>query len=395
MIKKLIGVLAYATTSSAISAELFNDGTNSLTIGGFVDFALYSEELRTIGGQVVRDGQRTDIGGSRIHFDFRHQATEALELQFMSEFFVHYLNGDAERSDLFSNRLGYIGLTHTRWGQLRIGKQWSAVNDVIGINDNIFLHDPDASPVYQIRDGGLHGTGRLDKGIVYRTELGQWSFGAQYGTEQSASLPGYAGGQPNTQQATRDWNYGVAASYRFNNGWRAGAAYTETQFSADSLHDYAGITRGTTEKAMIAAINLSYLNAGLNLSLTLIPVGENAYMSGWNGFGAQDSSVEHPLSTSGVLGDAGGADLLLSYRSGKLEPYAYLSAVKFADNERNRQRGIGWDGNFDRSLVSIGLMYHVSEAFIVGAGVRHANFEDNPQGVKEDSDIGIKLRLFY
>jgi predicted porin len=84
------------------------------------------------------------------------------------------------KNDPVFTRLGFVGLDFGTYGILTAGKQWSTYYDVSGYTDNFFVFGGQASGTYPLgADGGGIGTGRADKALTYRVQLGGLTFGAQ------------------------------------------------------------------------------------------------------------------------------------------------------------------------------------------------------------------------
>lgn len=82
--------------------------------------------------------------------------------------------------EVLTTRLGYVGVAFEPLGRLTVGKQWSVVYDVAGWTDRFWVFGGQGLGVYNAgTDGGLTGTGRADKAVVYRQEAERWSGGLQ------------------------------------------------------------------------------------------------------------------------------------------------------------------------------------------------------------------------
>lgn len=86
----------------------------------------------------------------------------------------------ANRRDPIFPRLGFVGFDFGKYGLLTAGKQWSTYYDVSGYTDQFWVFGGRASGTYfHTTDGGGIGTGRANKAVTYRNQLGGLSIGAQ------------------------------------------------------------------------------------------------------------------------------------------------------------------------------------------------------------------------
>lgn len=202
----------------AFALNVFDDGTNSLSIGG------------RIGVQTEnKDGHTTANNDSaRINFKFAHQFDNGWTGHGVAEWGFRaqdeYSNG--EKLDTFFNRLGYVALTHDQAGDITMGKNWSVMYDVSGWTDAFAIGGGAALGIYDgMSSGDFDGTARADDTIQYRNSFGGLNVGAQYQLEDS-----------DTSGVNRDKGYGVSASYDFAMGLSVGATYSETQYDNTGLY---------------------------------------------------------------------------------------------------------------------------------------------------------------
>ncbi|WP_274474657.1 porin [Mangrovimonas aestuarii] len=87
---------------------------------------------------------------------------------------------DEQSRQVFTSRLGYLGIEFEKYGILSIGKQWSVYYDVSGYTDwfNVFGGQGSATYVAQ-SDGGDSGTGRANQAIIHRFSWWKLAFGSQ------------------------------------------------------------------------------------------------------------------------------------------------------------------------------------------------------------------------
>lgn len=84
------------------------------------------------------------------------------------------------KDDAIFARLGFLGFDFGKYGILSGGKQWSTYYDVSGYTDVFFVFGGGASGTYTLgSDGGGSGTGRADKTLIYRYQIGNLQLGTQ------------------------------------------------------------------------------------------------------------------------------------------------------------------------------------------------------------------------
>ncbi len=87
---------------------------------------------------------------------------------------------EGESEDVFSTRLGYLGVRFENIGELTFGKQWSVYYDVAGWTDSFNVYGGAALSVFASgTDGGSLGSGRAEDAIIWRNARGKFSYGLQ------------------------------------------------------------------------------------------------------------------------------------------------------------------------------------------------------------------------
>ncbi len=355
---KLIAALLPALASAgAMAGEVFNDGTNKVTIGG------RAEAIGQAGDNADGSYRRASLstGSTRINFGFERQISEGLKAEALFEWQVNMLANNDGRSQPLTNRLGYLGLSDTTFGQFRIGKQWAAVYDVFGATDVIYISDHDAGGIYQFGDGGTAGTGRLDHSATFANQIGAWTLGAQYGVAHQTQIQG--------QDAERGHNFGASVSYRFSSSLKLGVAYNQSEID----RGFNGMNNGDTISATAASV--TYQNYGYHVAATLVN-GRNYHTTGFQ---------SGTSAAAGRQGNALGGDVYFAYTFPMgLEPYLYGSVVSFDGKGANTIKG-------ERQMAAFGMVYHIDGQTQVGAEFRRVNtiLEEN------DSNFGVKVRYFF
>ncbi|PSW21519.1 porin [Photobacterium sanctipauli] len=235
MNKKIIALaVAAATASTSVHAlEVYNDETNTFSVGGrLAASAKFSDGENSLGSQ-----------SSRINFAFTHALDNGWDIGAIAEWGYDALASGDKDSHIF-NRLGNVTADKEGIGQFTVGKAWSIHYDVTGKTDLLWVYGGDTAGNYDgiASDGGVHGTGRADDVVQYRTNIQGLQLGLQYQFEDK------------NDDYHRDYGYQAMAGYDFDFGLGLSAAYGETQFKdrADAKVANAVITY-ETEALYLAA----------------------------------------------------------------------------------------------------------------------------------------------
>ena len=95
------------------------------------------------------------------------------------------LSGDSLRAaddqdESIWQRLGYVGLSHPKWGKFSVGKQWSTYYDVTKFTDVMNTFSGRASGTFNFgTDGGVSGTGRAEQVLQWRNQFNKFEVSAQ------------------------------------------------------------------------------------------------------------------------------------------------------------------------------------------------------------------------
>ncbi|SDJ15821.1 Outer membrane protein (porin) [Ferrimonas sediminum] len=159
MKKSLLAVAVPALLAAQAQAvELYNDGVNSVSMGGHLTIQLDDKS----GDAQINDNM------PRINLAFDRDLGNGYKLDSKVE---SALNMDSS-GETFTNRLGYIGVSHEDYGRVSAGKQWSTYYDVAVVTDYPYSFWADHLGVYSFgKDGGESGLGRADKALQYHNTL--------------------------------------------------------------------------------------------------------------------------------------------------------------------------------------------------------------------------------
>ena len=221
-----LSTIVVAPSISAI--EIYKDETNAVKIGGFID------------ARVINTQDETELvnGGSRINFAFSRQLKNDWQANALLEWGVNPVGStdivynnrfESIQDEFFYNRLGYIGLSHDKYGSITIGKQWGAWYDVVYHTNYGFVWDGNTAGVYTYNkdDGAVNGSGRGDKTLQYRNSFGDVSITVQTQLKnstfytcdnenitQDACEELLATGSDAAQKVDYNYTYGGAVTYQ-------------------------------------------------------------------------------------------------------------------------------------------------------------------------------------
>jgi predicted porin len=178
---------------------------------------------------------------------------------------------DAQAGQVFSARLGYVGVDFGRFGRLAVGKQWGVNTDVAFYTTERFnVFGSEATGTYTAdTDGGVTGTGRADQVITYRnTVFDVLSLGGQLQfrtADNGRAVDGYGASVQLVLPAVR-----------------GGAAYTRANYGDDVRARVRGLDGDGEFVAAGLAVDRSIVQAGLvflwqrngDLARLALPVGQ-------------------------------------------------------------------------------------------------------------------------
>ncbi|ALS33098.1 hypothetical protein PTRA_a1962 [Pseudoalteromonas translucida KMM 520] len=234
-----ISILAAPAVSAV---EVYKDDKNAVSIGGYIDVRAINTQNQT---EIVN-------GASRINFAFKRQLKNDWEALALIEWGVNPVgNSDIVYNNRFEsiqdeflyNRLGYAGLSHDKYGQITIGKQWGSWFDVVYATNYSYVWDGNAAGVYTYNkdDGAVNGTGRGDKTLQYRNTYNDFEFSVQTQLKNSEFYTCDVSNITEAQCQTK-WETGDATAQKVEFNYTFGGAVTYNV--TDMLTLTAGINRG-------------------------------------------------------------------------------------------------------------------------------------------------------
>ena len=255
--KKTLVATAVTTLllSASLSAnQLYVDEVNSFSLGGYVDLGLKgSDEGQT---QVASDDPVLNIKAT-------HALGNGFTADTTAEWGINYLDGG---TDAFTTRLGFVGITHSKYGRAVYGTQYSPYSDVALVADVPIVWGNDFAKMNQ----GNLGTARADRMISYR-------YAARFSRDFSLKLGlGWQGKQDELGSADNYgyWRYSyrtqAALTARFNgkksrrgrsSPITAGVAYSTG--SADLIDKDSNRQNSKTAQSIIFSVKYGKYGKGI------------------------------------------------------------------------------------------------------------------------------------
>lgn len=236
----LVAIIVSPSVFSEVN--IYTDERNSMSVGGFIDVRVINTQNQT---EVVN-------GTSRINFKIDRNIKQGWKALGLVEWGVNPVGSsdiiynnrfESIQDEFLYNRLGYAGLSHDKYGQITIGKQWGAWYDVVYGTNNSFVWDGNAAGVYTYNkdDGAVNGTGRGDKLIQYHNSYNDLSFTLQAQLKNSEFYTCDVS-DITEQECETLWNAGDTAAQQVEFNYTFGASVTYTL--TDMITLTAGVNRG-------------------------------------------------------------------------------------------------------------------------------------------------------
>ncbi|CZF79031.1 porin [Grimontia marina] len=215
MNKKLIALAVAAVASTSVSAaEVFNDGTSSMAIGGRI-------EARAL----MQDGDMTDKSRARMNILGQ---TEIAENVTGFGFFEHEYTTTTDEV-----RYGFAGIG-TEFGKIAYGKTDGSLGMITDFTDIMSYHGAGASSKIAVAD-------RIQNNLAYMGEFGGLTVKANY-VGETTDL---------NNKLVVDGGYSLGAVYAMENGLALGLGYADQ--GKDTLNSAA-------ESQLQAAVSYSINN---------------------------------------------------------------------------------------------------------------------------------------
>ena len=400
MSKKLATLISASIVfAPAVSAvELYKDDKNTVEVGGYLDVRVINTQNET---EVVNGTSRINFGFTRkLKKDWTALALVEWGVKPVGSSDIIYNNRfESIQDEFLYNRLGYAGLSHEKYGQLTIGKQWGAWYDVVYGTNNSFVWDGNAAGVYTYNkdDGAVNGTGRGDKLVQYRNSYNDFSFAVQAQLKNSEFYTCDVS-DISEEECETLWNSGDSAAQEveFNYTFGASVTYTPT----DMLTLTAGINRGefdlTFGDGSTRNVEDLIYGAGImwgNIDKPGLYVAANV-----------NKNKNHDTDNIGrLIDDAIGVETFASYRfDNDFRPFIAYNVFDAGDDYVIQPNfNADPDDVFKRQFAVIGLHYLIDEDTIAYVEARKdfSDFEsdnDDQQAQMEQSeDDGIAFGFRY
>ena len=397
---KLTSMLIATMISPSVFSEVnvYKDERNSMSVGGFIDVRIINTQNQT---EVVN-------GTSRINFKFDRELKQGWTALGRVEWGVNPVGSsnivynnrfESIQDEFLYNRLGYAGISHEKYGQITIGKQWGAWYDVVYGTNNSFVWDGNAAGVYTYNkdDGAVNGTGRGDKLIQYRNSYNDLSFTLQAQLKNSEFFTCDVSDITEYECETL-WNTGDSAAQEveFNYTFGASVTYTPT----DMLTLTAGVNRGEFDLTYGdgSTQNVEDLIYGAGIMWGCVD------QKGFYVAANINKNKNHDTDNLGrLIKDAMGVETFASYRfDNDFRPFIAYNVFDAGD-DYVIQPNFNTDPNdvFKRQFAIIGLHYLIDEDTIAYIEARkdfsdfESNNKDQQAQMEQSEDDGIAFGFRY
>jgi predicted porin len=397
---KLTSMLVAIMVSPSVFSEvnIYTDERNSMSVGGFIDVRVINTQNQT---EVVN-------GTSRINFKIDRKLKQDWKALGLVEWGVNPVGSsdiiynnrfESIQDEFLYNRLGYAGLSHDKYGQITIGKQWGAWYDVVYGTNNSFVWDGNAAGVYTYNkdDGAVNGTGRGDKLIQYRNSYNDLSFTLQAQLKNSEFYTCDVS-DITEQECETLWNAGDTAAQQveFNYTFGASVTYTPT----DMITLTAGVNRGEFDLTYGDGTTQNVEDLIYGAGIMWGRVDQKGLYVAAN----INKNKNHDTDNLGrLIKDAIGIETFASYRfDNDVRPFIAYNVFDAGD-DYVIQPNFNTDPNdvFKRQFAVIGLHYLIDEDTIAYIEARkdfsdfESNDKDQQAQMEQSEDDGIAFGFRY
>ena len=392
----LVAIIVSPSVFSEVN--IYTDERNSMSVGGFIDVRVINTQNQT---EVVN-------GTSRINFKIDRKLKQGWKALGLVEWGVNPVGSsdiiynnrfESIQDEFLYNRLGYAGLSHDKYGQITIGKQWGAWYDVVYGTNNSFVWDGNAAGVYTYNkdDGAVNGTGRGDKLIQYRSSYNDLSFTLQAQLKNSEFYTCDVS-DITEQECETLWNAGNTAAQQveFNYTFGASVTYTPT----DMLTLTAGVNRGEFDLTYGDGTTQNVEDLIYGAGIMWGHVDQKGLYVAAN----INKNKNHDTDNLGrLIKDAIGIETFASYRfDNDFRPFIAYNVFDAGD-DYVIQPNFNTDPNdvFKRQFAVIGLHYLIDEDTIAYIEARkdfsdfESNDKDQQAQMEQSEDDGIAFGFRY
>ena len=392
----LVAIMVSPSVFSEVN--IYTDERNSMSVGGFIDVRVINTQNQT---EVVN-------GTSRINFKIDRKLKQGWKALGLVEWGVNPVGSsdiiynnrfESIQDEFLYNRLGYAGLSHDKYGQITIGKQWGAWYDVVYRTNNSFVWDGNAAGVYTYNkdDGAVNGTGRGDKLIQYRNSYNDLSFTLQAQLKNSEFYTCDVS-DITEQECETLWNAGDTAAQQveFNYTFGASVTYTPT----DMITLTAGVNRGEFDLTYGDGTTQNVEDLIYGAGIMWGRVDQKGLYVAAN----INKNKNHDTDNLGrLIKDAIGIETFASYRfDNDVRPFIAYNVFDAGD-DYVIQPNFNTDPNdvFKRQFAVIGVHYLIDEDTIAYIEARkdfsdfESNDKDQQAQMEQSEDDGIAFGFRY
>lgn len=392
----LVAIIVSPSVFSEVN--IYTDERNSMSVGGFIDVRVINTQNQT---EVVN-------GTSRINFKIDRKLKQGWKALGLVEWGVNPVGSsdiiynnrfESIQDEFLYNRLGYAGLSHDKYGQITIGKQWGAWYDVVYGTNNSFVWDGNAAGVYTYNkdDGAVNGTGRGDKLIQYRNSYNDLSFTLQAQLKNSEFYTCDVS-DITEQECETLWNAGDTAAQQveFNYTFGASVTYTPT----DMVTLTAGVNRGEFDLTYGDGTTQNVEDLIYGAGIMWGRVDQKGLYVAAN----INKNKNHDTDNLGrLIKDAIGIETFASYRfDNDVRPFIAYNVFDAGD-DYVIQPNFNTDPNdvFKRQFAVIGVHYLIDEDTIAYIEARkdfsdfESNDKDQQAQMEQSEDDGIAFGFRY
>jgi len=385
-----------AASASTQATQVFKDSKNTVSIGGYADMNLSANNNTNSDKSGELD---FNDNTSRINFVFSRDLGSGWEGGATVEYGANLVGsrvvtgegGRAVEANKHLNlRLGNVSLGKDKLGTFTFGKAWGVYYDIGGVTDVPHVWSP-VYGIYGTEDGGLMGTGRADKVIQYRNQMGGLKIGLQYQPhtlkeDEEALTQATVVPITDTNGAVTDNTIKGATAPVFNGNDATYLEYGPTmglsvryqigKIEAGVAYNASEIGYSTTAGATEASETLD--DTILGISLKFGDYDTNGFFAGFvyamgtnhsnldDGVGIKDS-VGKGLGGGSIQPKTTSMELVASFKTDMIRPYFGYYNHKI---EKTDDLDIAWGNNlesFTAATLTVGADLFVGDGFLIYA----------------------------
>ena len=372
-----IGLAIVFAMPAYADVTIYESGGDTVKIRGRADVAAVNTQGET---GLIDGSSRLNINFARDMNDgWSAMAVIETGINLVGETGIAFPGGDSfqtRRDDPLNLRLGYVGVSHPDYGSLTMGKQWGAFYDIAVITDMGRTWSATASGVFNFNgDGGLSGTGRADKAVLYRNSFGDISFAlqAQFRAVSDNIDELVAPSDPEDRVLSVDYDSttGGSVMYTFAGDHTLAAGFNEGTFT--------GTLEGGGE-------------IEVDDSVVAIAYRYGKYRDGlYVGLFYNDAEFHEIDNFSRAIPDSTGIEVFASYRGdSKWMPYVMYNSL-----DADSSYGARYDGEeFHREFFATGAIWFWNEKTDIYFDVR-VDTSDMGRLQEEIEDDGVAIGMRY